>query len=110
MITRDVPGREVDLARNPDFHQWSAAAQPDGFPDRIVWKFGLTPAQEAAAIKAGRADWMADTPPDVSSLAAQYDGQVHFNPLPGIAYVAFNGSRLAVLPFGILTSGSKARR
>ena len=96
MITRDIPGREVDLARNPEFRQWSAAAQPDGFPDRIVWKFGLTPAQEVAAIEAGRADWMADPPPDVASLVARYDSQVHINPLPGIAYVAFN---VTVPPF-----------
>ncbi len=96
MITRDIPGREVDLARNPEFRQWSAAAQPDGFPDRIVWKFGLTPGQEVAAIEAARADWMADPPPDVASLVARYDSQVHVNPLPGIAYVAFN---VTVPPF-----------
>jgi YVTN family beta-propeller protein len=99
MITRDVPGREVDLGRNPEFRQWSAAAQPDGYPDRIVWKFGLTPAQEVAAIEAGRADWMADPPPDVASLVARYDSQVHINPLPGIAYAAFN---VTVPPFSDL--------
>ena len=99
MITRDVPGREVDLARNPEFRQWSAAAQPDGYPDRMVWKFGLTPAREVAAIEAGHADWMADPPPDVASLVARYDPQVHINPLPGIAYAAFN---VTVPPFNDL--------
>ena len=96
MITRDVPGREVNLARNPEFRQWSAAAQPDGFPDRIVWRFGLTPGQEVTAIEAGRADWMVNPPPDVASLTARYDRQVHINPLPGIAYAAFN---VTVPPF-----------
>ena len=96
MITRDIPGREIDLARNPYFRQWSAAAQPAGFPDRIIWRFGLTPAQEAAAIEAGRADWMVDPPPDVATLIARYDRQVHINPLPGIAYAAFN---VTVPPF-----------
>jgi len=99
MITRYVPGREIDLARNPYFRQWSAAAQPDGFPDRIVWRFGLTPAQEVAAIEAGQADWMADPPPDYQDLTARYDRQVHINPLPGIAYVAFN---VTVPPFNDL--------
>ena len=99
MITRDVPGREVDLGRNPEFRQWSAAAQPDGFPDRIVWWFGLTVPQEAAAIEAGHADWMADPPPDVAALVARYDRQVHINPLPGISYVAFN---VTVPPFNDL--------
>jgi YVTN family beta-propeller protein len=99
MITRDVPGREVDFGRNPEFRQWSAAAQPDGFPDRLVWRFGLTPGQEVAAIEAGRADWMIDPPPDVAGLVARYDRQVHVNPLPGIAYVAFN---VTVPPFSDL--------
>jgi peptide/nickel transport system substrate-binding protein len=99
MITHEIPGREIDLARNPYFRQWSAAAQPDGFPDRIVWRFGLTPTQEAAAIEAGRADWMADPPPSYQALSARYAPQVHANPLPGIAYVAFN---VAVPPFNDL--------
>jgi YVTN family beta-propeller protein len=99
MITRVLRGREIDLARNPYFRQWSAAAQPAGFPDRIVWRFGLTPAQEVAAIEAGRADWMADPPPDVASLLARYDRQVHINPVPGISYAAFN---VTVPPFNNL--------
>ncbi len=99
MIMRDIPRREIDLARNPEFRQWSAAAQPDGYPDRIIWRFGLTPGQEVAAIEAGRADWMADPPPHVASLVARYDSQVHINPLPGIAYAAFN---VAVPPFNDL--------
>jgi YVTN family beta-propeller protein len=99
MITRDIPGREIDLARNPYFRQWSAAADPAGFPDRIMWRFGLTISQEAAAIEAGRADWMADPPPHVAGLVARYDGQVHINPLPGISYAAFN---VTVPPFNDL--------
>jgi YVTN family beta-propeller protein len=99
MITRYVPQREIDLARNPYFRQWSAAAQPDAYPDRIVWRFGLTPAQEVAAIKSGRADWMADPPPDYQDLTARYDPQVHANPQPGIAYAAFN---VTVPPFNDL--------
>jgi YVTN family beta-propeller protein len=99
MITRDVPGREIDLARNPDFRLWSAAAQPGGFPDRMVWSIGLTPGQEVAAIEAGRADWALDPPPGYQSLNARYPSQVHLNPLPGISYVAFN---VTVPPFNDL--------
>ena len=99
MITRIIPGREADLGRNPYFRQWSAAAQPNGYPGRIVWRFGLTPAQEAAAIEAGRADWMIDPPPSYQGLTARYDSQVHINPLPGISYLAFN---VTVPPFNDL--------
>jgi len=65
----------------------------------MVWRIGLTPAQEAAAIEAGRADWMPDPPPNVASLIARYGSQVHVNPLPGISYVAFN---VTVPPFNDL--------
>jgi len=99
MIMRIIPGREADFGRNPYFRQWSAAAQPDGYPDRIVWRFGLTPTQEAAAIEAGRADWMLDPPPNVAGLIARYGSRVHVNPQPGISYVAFN---VTVPPFNDL--------
>ena len=31
----------VALVRNPYFHVWSPAAQPDGYVDRIEWAFGV---------------------------------------------------------------------
>jgi peptide/nickel transport system substrate-binding protein len=99
MITRYIQGREVDFARNPYFREWSAAARPDGFPDKIVWRFGLTPAQEVAAIEAGRADWMADPPPNIQALSARYYPQVHIDPQLAIAYAAFN---VTVPPFNDL--------
>jgi peptide/nickel transport system substrate-binding protein len=40
MISR-WDGETAVLVRNPHFHQWSAAAQPDGFPDRIVIHSGV---------------------------------------------------------------------
>ncbi len=29
----------IELVRNPAFHEWSGAAQPDGFVDAISWRF-----------------------------------------------------------------------
>ena len=29
----------ITLIRNPEFEEWSAAAQPDGFVDDISWRF-----------------------------------------------------------------------
>src|SRR6185503_16135845 len=40
-IGRYRPGRELRLTRNPLFREWSKAAQPDGYPDEIVWKLGV---------------------------------------------------------------------
>jgi peptide/nickel transport system substrate-binding protein len=35
--------RETRFVRNPRFHEWSHAAQPDGYPDTIVWRYDLSP-------------------------------------------------------------------
>jgi len=90
VITRYVPGRQVVFARNRYFREWSAAAQPDGSPDRIVWTFGTSLTREITQIETGQADWTDDTLPDVAALAAQFPGQVHISPLPEIVYTAFN--------------------
>ena len=90
VITRYVPGRQVVFARNRYFREWSAAAQPDGSPDRIVWTFGTSLTQEITQIETGQADWTDDTLPGVAALAAQFPGQVHISPLPEIVYTGFN--------------------
>jgi YVTN family beta-propeller protein len=54
------PKREVLLVRNPHFREWSAAAQPAGYPDRIHVRLGLSPAAQVAAIRDGRADLAGD--------------------------------------------------
>ena len=46
----------VRLVRNPRFRVWSAAARPDGFPDRIVERFGFTPVSALTAVERGSAD------------------------------------------------------
>ncbi len=49
--------------RNPYFRVWSEEAQPDGYPDRIDYEFGLEDEAEVTAVENGQADWMFDTPP-----------------------------------------------
>jgi peptide/nickel transport system substrate-binding protein len=51
---------EIRYIRNPHFHEWSHTAQPDGNPDVIVMRFGLSPAQEVRTVERGKADWTAD--------------------------------------------------
>ena len=46
--------------RNPRFRLWSAAAQPDGFPDRIVERYGYTGESAVRAVERGAADITAD--------------------------------------------------
>ena len=52
--------REVLLVRNPHFREWSAAAQPAGYPDRIHIRLGLSTDAQVAAIRDGRADLAGD--------------------------------------------------
>ena len=50
----------VELVRNPRFRVWSAAAQPDGYPDRIVERFRYTGPSAIRAVERGTADITAD--------------------------------------------------
>ena len=59
-IARYRAGHEVALIRNPWFHEWSAAAQPDGYPDRVVLSLDLAGAGGAGAVATGAADLMAN--------------------------------------------------
>jgi DNA-binding SARP family transcriptional activator/ABC-type transport system substrate-binding protein len=89
-------GRQVLLVRNPHFRPWSAAAQPAGFPARIAVRLGLQPAEQAAAVAAGRADVMLDTPLAglLENLRRRVPQQMHAYPL-GETYAMFVNTRLA---------------
>ncbi len=95
-ITSYSPGRQVLLVRNPRFRPWSATAQPAGFPARISVRLGLQPGAEAAAVAAGRADVMLDTPPAaaLASLRRRVPQQMHTYAL-GWTYAMFLNTRLA---------------
>jgi peptide/nickel transport system substrate-binding protein len=62
------------LTRNPYFRQWSAAAQPAGFPKRIVVRTNYSPARQVAAAEQGRADLAWDPPPqnEIAELSQNY--------------------------------------
>ena len=89
------------LTRNPYFRQWSAAAQPAGFPDAITWvKTGNV--QEAAdAVLLGRADLAqltplfadpAETGPLVSSLYVAEPDRLHHSVVQGTSFGVLNSS------------------
>jgi ABC-type transport system substrate-binding protein/DNA-binding SARP family transcriptional activator len=92
MITRYVPGQELLLTRNPRFREWSAAAQPAGYPDRIVIRLGLTPAQGAASIAHGTGDFM----PNLGQIPADaayflhHRSQLRVNPQISTSFLFLN--------------------
>ncbi|MBV8914515.1 MAG: ABC transporter substrate-binding protein, partial [Acetobacteraceae bacterium] len=86
------PNDRLRLVRNPRFREWSAAAQPDGYPDVIEQEFGLEDEAEVTAIENGEADWMFDAPPAdrVGELGARFAGQVHLNAAYALWLVPLN--------------------
>jgi peptide/nickel transport system substrate-binding protein len=73
----------VVLVRNPRFRVWSAAAQPDGYPDRIVERFRYTGRSAIHAVERGTADITANgfdqtwTPALAASLQTRYSSRLY---------------------------------
>ncbi|HUY98106.1 MAG TPA: ABC transporter substrate-binding protein [Verrucomicrobiae bacterium] len=90
------PNSELTLVRNPYFHVWSAAAEPQGYPNKIVMTFGQTVESEVTAVENGQADWMGDPPPPdrlTELSSSKYAGRVHVNPLTAVWYLVMNTRR-----------------
>ena len=87
-------GRLV-LSRNRYFRQWSAAAQPAGFPDQIIVRTNYSPASQVAAVEHGRTDVAWDPAPtaDLNSLTQNFPTQIHESPLPATRFLWLNVHR-----------------
>jgi YVTN family beta-propeller protein len=87
-----LPRKRIVLVRNPHFRQWSAVAQPAGFPDRIVWTNQKNNAQGINAVAAGRVDASESAvPPSVQRrVEATSAQQLHADPSPFSSYLALN--------------------
>jgi len=98
MIQTFEPGRRIILTRNPSFVQWSAAAKPDGFVDRIEWTFGVEPDDAVTRVERGDADWMFEDPPPEREpeLLTRFAGQVLI--VPGL-YTYYMSLNLSLPPF-----------
>ena len=83
-----VDKKGYTLVRNPYFHQWSFAAQPDGYPDQI--RFQHSSNQQAKdGVLSGNGDvfeigsgaFLEKTGPIIESLHRQYPTLLHSDPL-----------------------------
>lgn len=92
MFKSYVPGQSITLVRNPQFHQWSKDAQPQGYPNEIVWQLGLQADAEVTNVENGNADWMFEQPPPdrLNEIATKYKDQVHINPLTATYWFFMN--------------------
>jgi YVTN family beta-propeller protein len=82
---------QLRLVRNPQFQEWSAAAQPDGNPDEIVWKLGPEGKAALRAIERGTADLTQNVRVAVvPALRTRYEPQLHITPATETSYVSLN--------------------
>ncbi len=82
MVDRYEAGREAHLVRNPDFHEWSRDAQPDGYPDAIDWTVSSL-ADPTALVEQGVADVVLFDSPSAERLAqlrTRVPAQLHIAP------------------------------
>ncbi|WP_327086564.1 ABC transporter substrate-binding protein [Nonomuraea sp. NBC_01738] len=86
------PNKELKLVRNSHFTEWSREAQPQGYPDEIVYSYGLTVEAAVTAIQNGQADWSFDPLPAdrLTEIGSKYASQAHVNPLSAFWYMPLN--------------------
>jgi peptide/nickel transport system substrate-binding protein len=86
----------LELVRNPYFHVWSQAAQPEGYPNRIVLDTGYSDDEVVARLSDGRADIAWSPPPqaDANQLRSSHGSQLLFT-TPGLntRYVFLNATK-----------------
>jgi peptide/nickel transport system substrate-binding protein len=92
------PNTQAVLVRNPYFKVWNAAAQPEGYPNEIIEKYGLQVSDEVTEVLNGQANEVFDgdsIPSDqLSTLnSPKYTSQVHVNTLTADYYFALNTRR-----------------
>jgi YVTN family beta-propeller protein len=79
------PQRLVEFVRNRAFHEWSKAAQPDGYPDRIRFEMVESPDRAVNDVVHGRSDAFGSvggtpSPEVLGALRTRFASQVHSNP------------------------------
>lgn len=95
MIAAYRKGRYVRLKRNPAFHEWSADAQPNGYPDAIVWRFGPSQPEAVRTVERGAADYalvLARALPkaQLDLIATRYPSQLHVSTGPLTSHFFLN--------------------
>jgi YVTN family beta-propeller protein len=88
----DVSRDAVTLVRNPYFHEWSHAARPDGYPDRIVFRHVGSAEAGLTAVERGTADYFYDGVPQdrLGEVQTRFASQLHITPTSGTLALILN--------------------
>jgi YVTN family beta-propeller protein len=90
-MVQDSTHKELVLVRNPEFHEWSAAAQPDGYPDRIEVLFKVDAEHAVTRIMNGSGDVMTSVPADrLDEIGTRYPAQLYRYASTDIFTIAFD--------------------
>jgi YVTN family beta-propeller protein len=88
------PGRRLLLVRNPRFREWSQAAQPDGFPDRIEIAMDPDPQARVQAVLAGQSDVALEVASaNLTPLRTRFASQLRIHSQPHTSFLTFNVRR-----------------
>jgi len=90
------PKEGLVLIRNPQFREWSPVAQPDGYPDRIEWTFGVKPSTGRDQVMEGEADWAYfgfGTIPGLEDVMREAPELVHTYLTTATFYMSLNTTR-----------------
>ncbi|HYB46249.1 MAG TPA: BTAD domain-containing putative transcriptional regulator [Streptosporangiaceae bacterium] len=87
-----ISPRVAILVRNPYFREWSHAARPDGYPDRIIIRRISSPQAEITDVERGTADYEYDgVPADrMGEVQTRFASQLHVNPAIGTDALVLN--------------------
>jgi peptide/nickel transport system substrate-binding protein len=90
-VARFVSGRRLLLVRNERFHEWSRAAQPDGFPDRIDIRMDNDPNHRVQAVLRGDADLALEiSSAPIAPLRLRAASQVRQHSLADTSFLSLN--------------------
>jgi YVTN family beta-propeller protein len=95
MVSAYRKAKLVTLVRNPRFHEWSADAQPQGYPDTIVRRFPPAADTGARIVERNQADVAVSISPPVlkqelDRLALRYPSRLHSSTAATTSYFFLN--------------------
>jgi YVTN family beta-propeller protein len=84
------PDASLVLVRNPFFREWSHAAQPAGFPDRLAFTIDPTWGYHPQDVPSSRYDWLDARGADLVALRARFGDRLQISPRLAVRYAFLN--------------------